>query len=354
MNSKSFNPIRGLVTAIIALIGVMFLNFNLVAQTSSIPVPPPKNLPVYSQDALRSWAMNQVRYGVAEVWAGSLDWDFPGTRVVQAAGKNGEQVLADLARAEFSFRVGNPDDSVQVSAQLRDGNGRALFSGGTKVPVDQFKKGGGPSVQLNIHDVPLIGGVQSAEILVTGEDGVTVRTRHVEVDEGGWMTFPSWMAGVPNGILSVRYKTGEIILYPLSSGAGVTPVGQNGGANFGVLGHSVYQLMGGLNTIQIRAVGERPSFYIEALEDNARFVFDVAGLVYAPGGQYWEKPSGYYVQGPDGQVLGPADLPSGNGFTLQKKGMAVRVFFEWNQFAQPGNLYTGPEDGGKGVIAVTP
>jgi hypothetical protein len=99
MNQKlSSNPFHGLVTAIFALVALMFINLNLVAQTtSSIPVPPPKNLPVYSQDALRSWAMNQVRHGVAEVWAGSLDWDFPGIRVGKATGKKGRSCPSDLA-----------------------------------------------------------------------------------------------------------------------------------------------------------------------------------------------------------------------------------------------------------------
>lgn len=343
MNKKfNINPFRGLVIAIFAFLALVLCNLNLAAQTSSIPVSPPKNLPVYSQDALRSWAMNQVRHGVAEVWAGSLDWDFPGIRIGKATGKNGEEVLADLARTEFSFKIGNPEDNVQVSSQLRDGNGRTLFSGATKVPVDQFEKGGGPSVQLNLHDLPLVGGVQFAEIFITGDDGVTVKSRHVEVDESGWMIFPWWMAGVPNGILSIRYKTGELILYSLSSGKGVNPVGHTGVATFGVAGHSGYQLLGGLQTIQIRAVGERPSLYIEALED-CQLDFDVAGLVYGPGGQYWERPIRFFLQASDG-----TSQPVEGELTLLK-GQSARIFFDWVEFAQPGTIYTGPEDGGKGA-----
>jgi hypothetical protein len=235
-----------------------------------------------------------------------------------------------------------------LTARLVNGTGQEFFNGSVEVTATALQDGT-PFVQLWMQKLPVARGASYAEILVSDEDGQTVKTKEVEVDKVGQVLFEPWMAGVSNGILSVRYQNGEVILYPLSQVGGTKPVGYSGGSGVGVADHYVYKIPGGINTIQIRAVNNRPSLYIEAGEDNAKFIFDVAGLVYAPNGQYWERPIGYYVQGPSGILQGPADLPSGDGFTLSKKGMSVRIFFEWVEFAQPGTIYTGPDGGGKGA-----
>jgi hypothetical protein len=149
-----------------------------------------------------------------------------------------------------------------------------------------------------------------------------------------------WLAGVLNAILSVRYQTGELVLYPLYQEGGTKPVGYSGGSGAAVADHYIYKLMAGLNTIQIRAVNGRPSVYIEAVED-CQLDFDVAGLVYGPGGQYWERPVRFFLQASDG-----TSQPVEGGKLTLLKGQSARIFFDWVEFAQPGTIYAGPEDGG--------
>lgn len=353
MNRKfNLNPFRGLVTAIFAFVALVLCNFNLVAQTSSVPVPPPASLPIYSQDALRSWAMSEIRRGSVDVYSPSMDWSFPGrVTYYEVEGTSGEDVLRKLSLAAFAFRLQNTNDLVRLTGRLADGIGREFFRGSIEVTAASFQNGA-PMVQLWIQRLPVTKNAASAEILVTNEDGQTVKNREVEVDKAGGALLDPWLAGVINGILSVRYQNGQLVLYPLSRMGGISPVDYSGGSGAGVADHYIYKIMAGLNTIPIRAVGARPSLYIEALEDNAVIAFDVAGLVYGPNGQYWERPIHFFVQGPDG-FLGLNDI-AGGGFTLSKKGMSVRIFFEWDEFAQPGTIYTGPEQGEKGAIAVTP
>lgn len=358
MNTKiNTNPFRSLGAAIIVLVAMMILNINstcfaqeTVEQGSaptvaSAQVPIVEEVPpLYSMDLLRHWMMDRSRSGWISVWSKTIDWSYNGTTSKNVVGESGEQVLKALSAVVLDFRLGNPNDQVEISASLQDLVGSRLFEGWSQVSASAFENGT-PFVKLWAQDQAILNGVITAEVLVTGDDGATVKKIQLDV-KAGKAIFPNWLSERANGILSVRYSDGRVVLYPLWKQGGTSPVGFAGDSGLGVANHFIYS---DPTAIQLRLTQEKPSVYIEMSKDGV-VDFDIAGLVYDKVGQYWEKPTRFN------------NFKTGIDTPLSQQGVSVvplakgkyRLTFHWDKFGNPGTIYTGPDSPTEGEVAIKP
>lgn len=354
---------------IISIITLVIIAFGLYAQdslssgggggsgsSSSITALPM----IKSQDALRNYALGIARMGSRNVYAQSLDWDWP-ERVsyTNMAGAYGEEILDKLFNVEFVYRLTNPEDQISGYVYLYDGNsydyGNCLFWGYASYTLADLKTNK-PQYNIWMQNIPLPpSNIQSAEVLALDEDGKTARRYPLQINNGQ-MLFQPWMAGAPNGILTVRFNDGSLVTYDLASPVGEVPTGSGESASYKVDGHYIYTTdqKGGLPTVRIMEMWQRPSVFLEITTAPQVATLDVIGVVQEKGMISFERPVSMEVipQGKDTGWTIPlnGDSPTEVNFPVGQ----YRIRFNWINFGKPNMIYTGPDSGiGVGVVSST-
>lgn len=301
-------------------------------------------LPISSQDELRNYALARVVKGSISLSSPSMDYSYNGLIYKEVDGLYAEDVLSKLIQTEFVFRLKNPDDVITGYLYLRDGNnGYCMFYGQA-----QFKVGEKPNYSIWMQSIPLLRGVQSAEILALNPDGTSSANRQeLAVTSNGQLLFSPWMAGAPNGLLSVRF-TDRLVIYPLAApkaeAVGSSSVNL---AGYQIEGH--YQFRNP-ETVKITEVWQRPTVFLEipVTNGNPEITFDVMGLVQNVQEVVFERPTAMIVSLVNGSEWSPIPFSGEEPTIIKLMPANYRIRFIWNKFGRPGMLYTGPSGGGKG------
>jgi hypothetical protein len=308
-----------------------------------------ESLPIQSPEVLRHYGMDHVSSGAISIWSESMDWDY-GKRAETVSGSCGEEVLAKLAKVALNFRVKNPNDPIYGWVSLRGVGGWEFFRGSARFTIADLAAGKKPVYEIWQLSLPLLSNVEAAEILAVGEDGETARRYGVRVEKGQILFEPFW-AGAPNGLLSVKFTDGSVLVYSLAKAIGATPPPESvEDTEMRVQGHYIFK--DPTTPISIHAVWWRPSVFVEITEAASAFEFNgVDGLVQEGGTPYFERPLGVIITTVNASgetLLGRVSWPQSGRLPVSPRPGKYRIWFEWDQFGQPGNLYTGPDSGGKG------
>ncbi|MES3031822.1 MAG: hypothetical protein V4699_01100 [Patescibacteria group bacterium] len=296
------------------------------------------SLPIQSQDQVREFALKNVVRGFRSVWSESLDWNDPDKIIyAEVSGNGAENVLNGLFAAELRYKLTNPLDKIRGYVYLYDKFDTLLFYGYAEYTAADLTKGK-PQYGIWIQNIPMLRNVSAAEVLVTGEDGVTVNRIQLEVDDHGRLLFQAWMAGAPNGILSVRFTDGSLATYRLEDPVAQTPSQTyEGASDWKIEGHYVF----GSGKVNITEAWVRPTALVR-LASQQTLTIDVMGLVQEDGKTYFERPTAMIVtleDGTEGTVSLNTDGPT--DFENVRAG-DYRLRFVWDKFGQPNTLYTGP------------
>ncbi len=164
------------ITKIVAsLIAVITIN---VARAQQLPV---------DQGHARQMGLAMTTAGAVYYTAPSMDYERSTARV-EVVGRYGEEVLNQLTGFEPTITLMIPADVITGYMYARDKYGALIFYGVTRFTLDDLKEDG-VIFGLWQHSLPTLGGIQSAEVLVLDEQGGTVRTESVGVDEYGFDLF---------------------------------------------------------------------------------------------------------------------------------------------------------------------
>lgn len=324
--------IAGLVLAIF-----IALTVNSNAQT----------LPVQGQDALREYALAHVDHGTRYVSSTSMDWGYTDSLTyTNISGKNAEDVLGKLFAVEFRYRMLNPEDQITGYIWLYDKDNNLLFFGSAQYTEESMKITK-PQYGIWMQNIPLLSGVQSAEVLAVDADGKTANRTSIQVNDNGQLMFQSWMAGSPNGILVVRMKDGSLLTYDLSNPNAETPGVTTDVAAYKIDGHYIYtdQQKGGMFAVKIIELWTLPTAYI-TLSTSQQVDIDVMGVVQN-GVTSFERPYAMIVTTESG-IINTIQLNQGQVNKITFPAGEFRVKFSFTNFGKPNMLYTGPTDGGKG------
>lgn len=303
-------------------------------------------LPISSQDELRNYALPRSVRGTISLDSPSMDWNFEGSKTyVEVTGLYAEDVLGKLMQAEFVFRLKNGGDLVTGHLYLFDAAGHNLFYGRA-----EFKAGEKPAYSIWMQNIPLLGNVQAAEVLALNPDGTSSANRHpLDVSGGKQLMFRPWLAGAPNGLLSVKFTDGTLAVYLLAAPK-AEPVGSSTVdlAGYKIEGHYVFRNSDPHLTVKVMETEHLPTVFLELTgADIQNIVFDVTGLVVKNGMIVREKPVSVlvYIAGEDSPAIYP--MPKDSDFLIISLApRSYRVRFEWANFGQRDALYTGPMDGG--------
>jgi hypothetical protein len=169
------------------------------------------------------------------------------------------------------------------------------------------------------------------------------------VDAYGQVLFQPWLAGSPNGILSVKLKDSTLLTYSLVSPIANVPGAYKDSAEaYQIDGHHIFS---DPTTVKIIETWNRPTVYLRISAD-AEFkpiTFDVLGLVQEAGVTSFERPTALrVVRDVPGFVPQIIDLDPKGPTTFKWPIGNYRIYFIWDKFGRPGLIYTGPSDGGKG------
>lgn len=308
---------------------------------------------IKSQDALRNYALSIAKGGERHVWAESMDWDWPGrVSYTNVVGPYGEAILKELFNVELTYRLVNPNDSIQGYVYVYDGEEyrTLLFYGyASYTPTDL--ESGLPNYNIWMQSIPLpLRNVSSAEILVLNEDGMTADRLEVRVNRHGQLLFQPWLAGAPNGIMAVRFNDGSLVAYNLSSPSGEVPDSSSDkSANYKIAGHYEITAGEGSPTLKIIETWELPTTFVTTLGDGSVVNFDVLGLVQQDGQTKFERPTSMIIEGNSGDAV-TVEMYSDVATPVKFNSAGnYRIRFIWKNFGKPGLIYTVPShDGGKG------
>lgn len=336
------NSIKTLILTVIVILG------SFVANASIIPA----SLPMIGRtDTIRNYALGSVTHGSRGISSPGMDWSYSEAFThTNAVGVGAEAVLGKLFGSNFQFRLLNPNDKVTGNVWLYDDANNLVFYGNVEYPqADNGKVT--PQYNIWMQQVTLLSDVQSAEILVLNQDGVTANRSQVTV-VNGHILFDWWKAGAPNGLLSVRFKDGTLATYrldnPVNNTPGITTIGTSDA--WKIEGHYVYAPAGGpAKVVKIIEPWLRPTVYVEVAAGEV-VTFDVLGLVQTGGGTRFERPTSFTFKQTDGPWSGAGVLDFTKGLpqiSFPTAG-AFRLEFDWVDFGKPQTLYSGPVDGGKG------
>lgn len=328
---------------VISLIAAILVS-NVVRASDAVPVPMTSSLPVQSEADLREYALDKVVRGFRDVTSETMVSVKNQPSWVDKRGTSAEDVLDKLFDTEFVYSLANDNDIVQGRVWLYDNENNLLFFGESRYTAKDLEKKY-PSYALYLQRIPLLANVQSAEILAINEDGVTANHRKVDVSNGH-ILFDSWLAGVPNGILSVRFQDGSLMTYDLWSPVAESPVIQaESSATWQIEGHHVFRLTEkDVLNINFVEVWKDPTVIFEVRDNNQTVNLDVFGVVNVNGVSGMERPNSLIftqVIGGSSKGVGPVFQDGPTKFTLPTGG-TYRMKFDWNNFGKPGKLYTGP------------
>lgn len=310
---------------------------------------PQQLLPIKSQDTLREYALGHVVRGFRDVSASSMVGMNNQPNWVEARGSSAEEVLDRLFGAEIVYSLANSNDTIEGRVWLYDAFDNLLFFGSARYTASAIGKVG-PSYNIWMQSVPLLEKVSYAEVLVLNPDGVTVRHLNLDTDQKGHLLFNQYLAGVTNGILSVRFQDGSVVTYQLWNPVGEKPATvSESGPSWQIEGHHVYQLTEKdvllVNFIEPWAL---PTVLLE-VKANQQVKFDVMGLVQQEVRKSFERPLSFTFTQVDGPWAGAGPIFPDQPTVIQLPGAGkFRIRFEWQNFGKPGMLYAGPDDGGKG------
>lgn len=302
-------------------------------------------LPIGSRDELRNYALSQVVKGQIHVHSESMDYSFEGmVNHAEVDGIHAEDVLTKLGEIEFRFRIINPSDKVRVHVYLQNTTGHTLFYGYEEFSVKEFAKGK-MLCNLWMQNIPILSGVRDAEVIALLPDGSSGRRYSLEVVDGKVM-FQSWLAGIENGILVVRYHDGTLGTFSLSpfgtdSSPGSTTNAE--GTQFRIPGHYVFH---DPDLIEIVELWERPTIFLDLSKDKSVILSVIGIVVKSNGALSQERPLTAEVT--DVETGGVYTMPLGSTTTLPLPKGQYRFRFEWKEFGKPGFIYAGPDEGGKG------
>lgn len=342
------------VGSFVGMLGALFATLpygNAVAQ----PVPIPLTLPmVKSPDAMRQYALTIASQATRAVSSASMDWAYTNRFTsTNATGTSAEDVLGKVFAQPFVYRLTNPTDTLTGYAWVYDGNGNLLFYASTDYTQADLAKSG-VQYTLWMQDIPVLNNVDSGEILVISDDGSTAQTIALAVNAQHQLTMGQWYAGVPNGILSVRFTGGTLATYELWSPTETTPGITSDSSGFKISGHYILdgvQCPTGYTcspaTLKIIETYQLPTALLR-LPTDQQINIDVMGLVQQNGSTWFERPYAMIVT-PEGKDAGfTINLDTTAASTFQFSAGNQRVRFLFANFGQPGKLYTGPASGGKG------
>lgn len=331
--------IVGLVTIIL-----MALGFNL---NSAWAQP----LPIQSRDDLRQFALTSVVRGGRSVDCPSMVWNDPGMLVhTEQVGTSAEEVLDKLFNVELHFKVSNPTDKVNGWVWLNDSKGRLLFYGHTDYLANQMEKGFKPQYNIWMQNTPILEGVESAEVLILNEDGITTRRERLKVEQGGAL-FPEGMSGAMNGILAVRFTDGTVRTWNLWKPLGGTPGITTESADWKIDGHYNYNEVAGDTTVKVIETYLRPTVRLN-VSKMCNVTFDILGIYYDDNGPAFERPLSMEVtytalDGVQQETTVELSIDKPSTFGFGKFG-EYRFRFNWINFGKPDRIYSGPSDGGGG------
>ena len=313
----------------------------------------PQPLPIKSHDALREYALGQVVRGFRDVTATSMVRLDNQPTWMEVKGTSAENVLDRLFGTEIIYSIANPLDQIEGRVWLYDKSDNLLFFGSARYTAADLGKVG-PSYSIWMQDIPLpLENVQQAEVLVLNADGITVRRQNVRVDRQGHPLFGQYLAGAPNGILSVRFQDGSVMTYELWNPVGEKPTSvTESGPSWKIEGHHVVTASEKPETriVKIIETWARPTVLLN-VTSIGDIIFDVMGIVQ-DGGVSFERPTSMEVirLGPDGKTAesGTVVLNTTSPTTLRVDAGQYRIRFNWVKFGQPNTLYDGPVNAEKG------
>jgi hypothetical protein len=304
-------------------------------------------LPVGSEDQLREYALGQVVRGYRGVGAQSLVTIDNKPTWVEATGGSAEEVLDKLFSQEIVFGLSNPNDKVTGNLWLYNRDGRALFYGRTDYTVVDLKEGP-PSYNIWMQKIPLLERVSAARLLALNLDGVTTHTEFLEV-ENGHIQFPSYLAGVDNGILVVYFDDQTEAVYNLWGVEGHAPsVTTEKSASWQIQSH--YVVAGNDTTkivVKFIETMSSPTVLLEDVRAGQTVVFDCLALTYGDNGQYFERPSEVIITKTDGSMSSAPIFTDGQT-SLQLEPGSYRLRFTWPTFQKNRQIWYGPDGEGKG------
>lgn len=328
----------------------LVLTLSLLAITAGAQ----DTLPIQGQDTLRNYALGQGVRGFRDVQAPSMVLIDGKPNWVEVTGTCAEDVLTKLFDAELQYSLVNTNDTVTGRVWLYDKDDNLLFFGDASYLISALGKDG-PTYNIWMQRIPLpLDDVEWAEILALAEDGVTANHSYPEIRNGHIM-FDPWMSGAPNGILLVRTKNGTFLKYNLWNPVQNKPDGvTERNPNWKIDGHYVVEPSEkDVVMVQVMEAWTAPTVYLTA-KKGQKFKLDVLGVIQNGGPASFERPLSYTHEQQDGPWAGAGKMESNQPTTVSFPTDGIyRIQFDWNLFAQPQSLYTGPYgDGGGKVIAV--
>lgn len=355
--------IQKLGLSLIALVALILVTLNLNAQVAPSPSgggggsgSSSDISVIQSADLGRDLGLRLGHRGSIYYGSPSIDWDYVGTQTgTNVVGAYAEDVLAQLAKFQYNFRLKNPEDTITVWAYVNDDSGNSLFYGQA-----EFKAGEKPKIQMWQQTVPILKNVQSAEVIPLKEDGTSGQPINLGVSEQGQLLWQNYLSGAPNGLLAVKYTDGRLETYRLSKPVGQSPVPTEGMAGLSIEGHYIF--MGDAPIIDIIAVWNKPTAYFESSyfdvntgAEGSFKTFDVRGVVQLPDGStLLERPSAMELTDENGNNPFQYKLSTTGPSLIWLSGGKHRVrSFGWDLFGKPNTLYAGPPDGSSVPIPVT-
>ena len=334
----------------ISLIAVLVLSWGNIVAQDVLPIPPEpptfgrvslETMPVWSPDVARLYALSQVRSGRMGIHCRTMSDQQ--TEVV-VSGDGAEDVIRQLSEVEFNFEVLNPEDWVSLYVTLTgDDGGISLLNGSY---VARAKDWVNPHVDLTVSSIPVLSGVESAELLILNSDGTTWNRQNVWVGNGR-VIVDGWMMGVPNGTLVVRFQDGRVRTYRLGSPDAGTDVDAVKGraSSIGLANHFAFTDP----TLVILVVSERPTISLTVNTVTESGIRDVTFNILGIDWRGEEKPTSIFlVDKITDQSIEGISFPMHDGVSsLGLPAGQYQIFFIWDQFGSKEPLYTGG-GGGKG------
>jgi hypothetical protein len=336
------------IISVIALIATMAVTAFAIEPPTAIVVP----LPIKSQDVLREYALGKAVSGYRDVSADSMVFVQDQPTWVQVRGNSAEDVLDKLFSTEIVYKLANKLDQITGRVWLYDEFGNLLFYGSSQYFEIDLQKGPGPTYNIWMQSIPILNNVLSAEILVLGEDGKTVRKEQVGITQDGQVQFNAYYSGVTNGILSIKFKDGTLATYNLWAPVANTPSDLSESANWKIEGHYVVPPSEkDMIVVDILETWTLPTALIDCKAGQV-IRFNVIGILNINGVTSAERPIRAILT-PVGNESWSAGWPMSPDGPTEIKPLVSgqnRVHFEWDKYGKPGMLYTGPiEVGGKGI-----
>lgn len=331
------------------LVALIVLLASLMTDTTIIAQANPGDMnqsPLQAVDVLREYALKKVTSGQRVVNAPSMIVGKADSNHIEVTGNGAEDVLDRLLDFHLTYKLANPDDTIQGEILLKDNNDNVLFQGYARYKAAEVGgKGGGVIYTLWLGNIPVLEDLNYAEYITQREDGSTAQRYPVEV-KNGHAIISEWHVGKTNGLLYTVNKDGIRRFYRMDSGVPVEAPSLSDRAEWRINGHHVYRSTTGEQlAVEIVELWIRPTVLL-VLSRDTEVTFDIKGLVQDGGIQVYEAPSALHYDGAG--TIGILDLIRTK--TYRFKPGSYRIRFQWENFGKPQRHPTqGSGDGyGKG------